>query len=88
MAQVLKFIDEHHEAPQGYEGGRHYLNLGRDGEQVLPRTDAQGNAIQYQEWDVNPHLPGRNRGAERLITGSNGSAFFTPNHYASFLRIR
>jgi Zn-dependent protease with chaperone function/guanyl-specific ribonuclease Sa len=88
VAHVLKFIDEHHEAPQGYEGGRHYLNLGRDGEQVLPRKDAQGNAIQYQEWDVNPHLPGRNRGAERLITGSNGSAFFTPNHYASFLRIR
>jgi guanyl-specific ribonuclease Sa len=88
VALVLKSIDENHQAPEGYEGGRKFLNLGRDGEQVLPRTDAQGNAIAYQEWDVDPLVPGRNRGAERLVTGSDGSAFYTPNHYRSFLRLR
>src|SRR5262249_32219548 len=37
VATVLRHIDEHRAAPAGYEGGRTFLNLGRDGEQVLPR---------------------------------------------------
>jgi Zn-dependent protease with chaperone function/guanyl-specific ribonuclease Sa len=88
VAIVLKSIDQNRSAPEGYEGGRRFLNLGRDGEQILPKVDAQGRAIQYQEWDVHPRVPGKNRGAERLITGSDGSAFYTPNHYQTFLRIR
>jgi|HubBroStandDraft_6_1064221.scaffolds.fasta_scaffold20819_2 guanyl-specific ribonuclease Sa len=88
VALVLKTIDESNQAPEGYVGGRKFLNLGRDGEQVLPRVDSRGTEIQYREWDVNPHIPGRNRGAERLITGSDGSAYYTPNHYQTFLRIR
>jgi guanyl-specific ribonuclease Sa len=88
VAAVLKTIDESHQAPEGYEGGRKFLNLGRDGEQVLPRSDARGAQIQYREWDVNPHIAGKNRGTERLITGSDGSAYYTPDHYRTFLRIR
>jgi guanyl-specific ribonuclease Sa len=87
-ALVLKTIDETGRAPAGYEGGRRFLNLGREDEQALPRVDAQGNAIQYQEWDVNPHVVGRNRGAERLVTGSDRSAFYTSDHYRTFVRIR
>jgi guanyl-specific ribonuclease Sa len=87
-ALVLKSIDETGRAPEGFEGGRRFLNLGRDGEQALPRVDAQGNTIQYREWDVNPLVAGRNRGAERLITGSDRSAFYTSDHYRTFVRIR
>lgn len=41
--------------------------------QVLPKSDPQGNPIDYQEWDVDQHQPGVNRGPERLVTGSDGS---------------
>ena len=88
VALVLKTIDQNDRAPEGYEGGRRFFNLGRDGEQALPRVDAQGTSIQYREWDVNPRIAGRNRGAQRLITGSDGSAFYTSDHYRTFLRIR
>jgi guanyl-specific ribonuclease Sa len=88
VATVLKHIDEHKAAPPGYEGGGTFLNLGRDGEQVLPRRDGQGKAITYHEWDVNSRVPGKNRGPERLVTGSDGSAFYTKDHYQSYIKIR
>jgi guanyl-specific ribonuclease Sa len=88
VVTVLKHIDEHKTAPPGYEGGRTFLNLGRDGEQVLPRKDSQGKAIRYHEWDVNPRVPGKNRGPERLVTGSDGSAFYTADHYRTYIKIR
>jgi guanyl-specific ribonuclease Sa len=85
---VLKYIDEHKTAPPGYEGGRTFLNLGRDGEETLPRKDEHGKPIRYHEWDVNPHVPGRNRGPERLVTGSDGSAYYTADHYRTYMKIR
>jgi ribonuclease T1 len=88
VAEVLKYIDRNDQAPDGYEGGRQFLNLARDGEQALPRTDSQGAAIQYREWDVHRKVPGKNRGAERLVTGSDHSAYYTPDHYQTFIRIR
>jgi guanyl-specific ribonuclease Sa len=86
--RVLKSIDIHGRAPAGYEGGRTFYNLGRDGEESLPRRDAYGWPIHYREWDVNPHIPGRNRGPERLVTGSDGSAYYTSDHYRTFKKIR
>ncbi|HEY1381906.1 MAG TPA: dienelactone hydrolase family protein [Gemmataceae bacterium] len=81
---VLKQVDEHGEPPHGYEGGRTFLNA----ERLLPQTDGQGRRLKYREWDVNPLRPGVNRGAERLITGSDGSAYYTDDHYRSFKKIR
>jgi metalloendopeptidase OMA1, mitochondrial len=88
VSEVLQSVDQNGQAPDGFEGGRQFLNLARDDEQALPRTDAQGAAIQYREWDVNPKIAGRNRGTERLVTGSDHSAYYTPNHYRTFIRIR
>jgi guanyl-specific ribonuclease Sa len=88
VATVLKYIDEHDHPPDDYEGGRTFLNLGKDGEESLPRVDARGRSIRYREWDVNPKIRGRNRGAERLITGSDGSAYYTSDHYRNFTKIR
>ena len=85
---VLKHIDEHHEAPKGYEGGREFHNGGRDGEESLPKRDAHDRPITYQEWDVNPKVAGVNRGAERLVTGSDGSAYYTSDHYRTFTKLR
>lgn len=81
---VLAHVDEHGEAMPNYEGGRTFLNL----ERRLPQTDRSGRRLRYREWDVNPLRPGVNRGAERLVTGSDGSAFYTRDHYETFLKIR
>jgi dienelactone hydrolase len=81
---VLKHIDQNGEAPAGYEGGRRFGNF----ERLLPNTDRAGRRINYREWDVNPLRPGVNRGAERLVTGSDGSAYYTDDHYRSFKKIR
>lgn len=84
VAKVLKHIDETGEAPRGYVGGRHFGNF----ERRLPRRSKSGKNVKYQEWDVNPKVQGKNRGAERLVTGSDGSAWYTKDHYKSFKRIR
>ncbi len=88
VTRVLRYIDEHHRAPDGYEGGRVFHNSARNGEQALPRTDPNGRAINYHEWDVNRKVAGVNRGAERLVTGSDGSAFYTSDHYRTFTKVR
>ena len=84
VATVLQHIDTNHKAPLGYEGGRSFHNE----EKRLPQKDKEGNAISYQEWDVNPKVQGVNRGAERLVTGSDGSAYYTNDHYRTFTTIR
>ena len=86
--KVLAYIEAHREPIPGYEGGRTFHNSGQDGEQALPRSDPSGRPIRYQEWDVNPKIPGRNRGAERLVTGSDGGAYYTGDHYRTFQRVR
>ena len=88
VAKILQHIDEYQRPPDGYEGGRTFHNAGRDGEQALPRTDADGRPVTYREWDVHPHVPGVNRGAERLVTGSDGSAYYTADHYRTFTKVR
>ncbi|MDL9937001.1 ribonuclease domain-containing protein [Gordonia sp. ABSL1-1] len=60
----------------------------RNSERRLPATDANGKRVAYQEWDVNPKQPGRGRDAERIVTGSDGSAWYTADHYRTFVQIR
>ena len=81
---VLKHVDETGEAPKGYEGGRTFGNF----EGHLPKRDASGRPVKYREWDVNPLQAGVNRGAERLVTGSDGSAYSSDDHYRTFKKIR
>src|SRR5271165_3191451 len=72
----------------GYKGGGSFSNDGRGGGEILPQTDANGNPISYLEWDVDPYTPGVNRGAERVVTGSDGSAYYTNNHYDTFTKFK
>lgn len=72
----------------GYKGGRVFRNDARGGGQQLPSTDAVGNGISYREWDVNPLRPGFDRGPERVVTGSDGSAYYTKDHYQTFVPIQ
>ena len=88
VLQVLDYIEKNNQAPEGYEGGREFLNLGKGGDQSLRNFDDSGNSIKYREWDVHRQAERKNRGAERLVTGSDGRAYYTSDHYQTFLRIR
>jgi guanyl-specific ribonuclease Sa len=55
--------------------------------QRLPSYTPNGTMITYTEWDIESHPHGQ-RGANRLITGSDRSAYFTGNHYRGFEAIR
>jgi guanyl-specific ribonuclease Sa len=57
-------------------------------EGLLPRYDSRRKRIEYREWDVRPKAEGRNRGAERLVTGSDGRAWYSADHYRSFLEVK
>lgn len=81
---VLNYIRTNNHAMNGYVGGRVFSNR----EQILARMDNNGNPIQYHEWDVNPKIEGQNRGTERIITGSDGRAWYTNDHYQSFKEIK
>jgi ribonuclease T1 len=84
VLSVLAHVRSHHAAMEGYVGGRNFGNY----EQVLPKQDTQGRIIRYQEWDVHPKVDGRNRGAERLVTGGDGRAWYTQDHYAHFVEVK
>jgi guanyl-specific ribonuclease Sa len=47
---------------------------------LLPRS----NGVTYREWDVNPNVKGVNRGGERIVTGSDGTGYYTNDHYQRF----
>lgn len=82
--KILKHVDERGEAMDDYEGGRTFGNF----EKRLAQNDDKGRRIRYREWDVNPLRQGVNRGPERLVTGSNGTAWFTSDHYQTFIKVR
>jgi large repetitive protein len=72
----------------GYKGGSAFANDGRAGGQILPSTTTEGGTVTYREWDVNPYIKGVDRGPERIVTGSDGSAYYTNDHYNSFTQFR
>lgn len=64
--------------PPGYVGGRPFQNR----ESRLPRG-------QYREYDVNPKVPGQNRGPERLVIEQRtGKTYYTKDHYRTFVQIK
>lgn len=83
VLQVLDYVQKNGRAPEGYVGGREFQNR----EKRLPGDDAGGRNIRYREWDVHPKEDGKNRGAERLVTGSDQSAWYTKDHYKTFQKI-
>lgn len=81
---VIQRIRSTGKPPKGVVGPKRFGNNGRNGTQVLPKTEPNGKPITYKEWDVNVNKPGTNRGGDRIVTGSDGSAWYTDDHYGSF----
>jgi ribonuclease T1 len=83
VIDVLDEVRKTGKALNSYVGGRTFQNR----EKRLPRLEESGRKIKYQEWDVHPKVKGKNRGAERLVTGSDKNAYYTKDHYKSFIQI-
>lgn len=84
---TLKLIDARQWPPQdasGTKGGAVFAN--RDG--VLAASDANGKPITYRVWDVNIKQPGKPRDAERIVTGDDGSAWYSSDHCRTFTQMR
>ena len=84
---TLDYVRSHHAARPGFQGGRYFGNYGTNGETKLPR-EANGRRIAYQEWDVHRKFDRRSRGPERIVTGSDGRAWYTADHYCTFTEMK
>lgn len=87
VTKTLSLIDAGAWPPNdssGTKGGTSFGNF----EGRLPKTTSSGKRITYTEWDVNRREAGRSRDAERIVTGSDGSAWYTADHYNTFVQIR
>ncbi len=62
-----------------------FENSGRNGAYKLPEFDSQGNAIRYTEWGTVQSIDNPKWGGERIVTGSDGSAYYTPTHYQTYI---
>ncbi|MGH3901189.1 MAG: ribonuclease domain-containing protein [Pseudonocardiaceae bacterium] len=70
--------------PGGYAGNRSYGNGGIAPDMALPSRTVDNQEITYREYDIRPYYPGVNRGAERVVVGSDGRKYYTTDHYHSF----
>ncbi|AWV99603.1 ribonuclease domain-containing protein [Arcticibacterium luteifluviistationis] len=78
-----EYVKKYDRAKKGYVGGRRFGNY----EQLLPKKAANNQKLNYKEWDIHPKKKGQNRGAERLVTDSDGNAYYTADHYDSFTKL-
>lgn len=76
---ILSRVDEKGAPLPGYKGGAIFDNVYG----TLP-----GLGVTYREWDTNPQVKGVRRGPERIVTGSDGSAYWTRDHYDTFTILR
>ncbi|MEV4316132.1 ribonuclease domain-containing protein [Actinocrispum sp. NPDC049592] len=81
------------QAPPGGWPGTHFVaggiydNVAGAGSMQLPKYNhGTRSAITYREYDVHPYT-GADRGPERVVEGSDGSVYYTKDHYNSFKRI-
>ncbi|RAG83586.1 ribonuclease [Streptacidiphilus pinicola] len=85
--QTLKLIDAGEWPPNdgsGTKGGAVWTNP----DKTLPPADSEDRPIQYRQWDVNRKSPGQARYPERIVTGSDGTAWYTPDLFRTFEQMR
>lgn len=71
-------------ATPGTKAGKEY----RNGDGLLPGVDENGNSITYKEYDVN-NLPkeASSRDRHRFVRGSDGSVYYTSDHFMTFIKL-
>ncbi|PPI51917.1 hypothetical protein C5D35_10880 [Rathayibacter toxicus] len=85
---LLERLDTTGEKFPNIRGGQTYKNKPWKDCTLLPQSTPAGTGISYKEYDINLRIPGKDRDMERLITGDDGSAYYTNNHYHTFIQIR
>jgi RHS repeat-associated protein len=60
-------------------------NSGKSGGYKLPEYDSSGTPIRYLEWGTVQSPLNPKWGGERIITGSDGSAYYSPTHYQTYI---
>ena len=77
--------------PEGFGNVPDPLPFDNKDARILPTHDQVGNEIKYTEYKVRRLFRTPNQvndaGIERLVVGSDGSIYFTPDHYETFVRI-
>ena len=53
----------------------------------IPNRDSTGNSVTYREWDIDDRIPGKPRSSRRFVTGSDGSVYYTDDHYKTFVSV-
>lgn len=86
--EVIQSIRESGVIAQGGVRGpavpEEFANDGRNGSPILPRGTAS-DPITYREWGTIPDPANPKPGGERIVTGSDGSAYYSPDHYKTFI---
>ena len=69
---------------EGTAAGKKFKNA----DNSLPNIDKHDSPITYKEFDVNNKLPSKGRDGERFVRGSDGSVYYTDDHYKTFKQIK
>jgi hypothetical protein len=80
---TLLYYQLHKQAPPSFHAMKKFYPQ----KSGLPVTDQNGRGIAYVESDIFPLIPEVNRGNHRLIIGDNGLAYYTYDHYETFIEI-
>ncbi|WP_261905685.1 RHS repeat-associated core domain-containing protein, partial [Streptomyces buecherae] len=62
-----------------------FANDGKGGAHMLPQTDPTGNPITYREYGAPASSDNPKPGGERTVWGSDGSIYYTPTHYQTYI---
>lgn len=77
--------------PEGFGNKPNPLPFNNKEARILPTHSNDGNKIAYTEYKVRRLFRTQNQvndvGIERLVIGSDGSMYYTPDHYKTFVRI-
>nr|WP_237509064.1 DUF6531 domain-containing protein [Streptomyces sp. SID8382] len=62
-----------------------FSNSGKNGAYRLPAHDVSGNPITYHEYGAPASSANPKPGGERTVWGSDGSIYYTPTHYQTYI---
>ncbi|GGO56370.1 putative T7SS-secreted protein [Streptomyces lasiicapitis] len=62
-----------------------FNNSGKNGAHTLPTHDPAGNPITYLEYGTPASRDNPKPGGERTVWGSDGSIYYTPTHYQTYI---
>ncbi|MFE7597490.1 putative T7SS-secreted protein [Streptomyces sp. NPDC057494] len=90
--EVLQDVREHNFGWWGGPGfhgpkwwSETFSNDGRSNAYQLPTHEPSGKPIRYQEYGTYPSPDNPEPGGERWVFGSDGSSYYTPTHYQTYI---